>query len=206
MSRRLLVALAIAGLLLVGAAAALVQQHAHDFRPGDSGEGLVVYAGIWIVTGLVALQSPSGKPRRSAHGRARVRGGLGTALLGRVCALRGVQAAREPRAGDHRAPLPRVPERSARDGLERRLVEGVYCAWLVLAPLGALMWDPRLDDGCPECPANPFRVVGLDSVAPVFQAATDILVVGVFVVTGVLLVRKLRAARGATRRALAPFS
>jgi signal transduction histidine kinase len=87
--------------------------------------------------------------------------------------------------------------------LERRLVRGMYGAWLLLGPLSLLLQDPR-DEGCPECPPNPFRVVGSDTVATAFQAATDVLVIGVFLVTAVLLVRKLRAASKATRRALGP--
>jgi len=59
-----------------------------------------------------------------------------------------------------------------------------------------------LDDGCPECPANPFRVLGADAVASALQTATTIVVVGACVVTAVLLVRKVRAASGATRRSL----
>ena len=87
--------------------------------------------------------------------------------------------------------------------LERRLVAGGYCAWLVVVPLGLLLGDPRGDD-CPQCPANPFRVVGSNAVLDAIDAVVSILVVGVFVVTAILLVRKVRAARGATRRALGP--
>src|SRR5262249_49425706 len=56
MSRRLLVALAVAGIVLVGVATALVL-HAHGFKP-DAGQSQdlaeIALDGIWIATGLIA--------------------------------------------------------------------------------------------------------------------------------------------------------
>ncbi len=203
MSRRLLVALVLASAFLLTTATALVR-FTHDFQPLDSGEGLVVYGGIWIATGIVAW-----------HHRPGNRVGLLMTALGFVVVSGQLYwDAPLPYSALHALAsleLPitvhlflAFPSGRLETKLERRLVGGFYCAWLVLAPLGILMWDPRRDDGCPECPTNPFRVVGSDTVAAVFGAVTSFLVVGVFVVTAVLLVRKLRAARGATRRALSP--
>jgi signal transduction histidine kinase len=201
MSRRLLAALILAGVFLVSVAAVLARV-AHDFQPDDPGGGVVVLGGVWIATGLVAWH------RRPANRVGLLMTAVGfTYLLGQLY---------------WDAPLPYVvfavlgsleipvtvhlflafPSGRLETRLERRLVGGTYCAWLVLTPLALLMGDTR--DGCPECPANPFRVIESDTVATAFQAATDILVIGVFVVTVVLLVRKLRAATGATRRALGP--
>jgi signal transduction histidine kinase len=204
MSRRLLVALAVAGLVLLALAAAVVRL-AHDFEPADPGEGggLIVYAGIWIATGLVAL-----------HRRPENRVGLLMTALGFAVASGqlywdaslpymafGALAALELPITVHL--FLAFPSGRLETSLERRLVAGGYCAWLVLVPVDSLLRDPPRDD-CPQCPSNPFRVVGSDAVAAAFQAAVGILIVGVFVVTAVLLVRKVRAARGATRRALGP--
>ncbi len=136
---------------------------AHDFQPDGAGDGrgLVVYAGIWIATGLVAL-----------HRRPGNRVGLLMVALGFAVASGQLywDASLPYTVFTALGNLELVitvhlflafPSGRLETSLERRFVVGVYGAWLVLVPLAALMRDPRGDDGCPECPTNPLRVVGL---------------------------------------------
>ena len=143
MSRRLLVALAVAGLVLVALAEALVRV-AHNFQPDGAGEGrgVVVYAGIWIATGLVAL-----------HRRPGNRVGLLMVALGFAVASGQLywNASLPYTVFTALGSLELVitvhlflafPSGRLETSLERRLVVGVYCAWLVLVPLGVLMSGP----------------------------------------------------------------
>ena len=199
MSRRLLVALAVAGLRLVatGRGARAGRPRLPAGRPGE-GRGQVVYAGIWIATGLVALQRRPGN-----------RVGLLMAALGfavdladsstgtRPCRTRSFTALSEPRAGDHGAPLPRVPERSARDELRTAFWSSARTApgssWLPLAGLSCR--DPRGTTAARSARRTRFVVVDLDTVAPVVpERRRAVSSSVVFVVTG-----RLARAEGASR-------
>ncbi len=141
--------------MLVALATALVRL-AHDFEPAERREGgLVAYAGIWIATGLVAL-----------HRRPGNRVGLLMVALGFAVASGQLywDASLPYTVFTALGSLELVitvhlflafPSGRLETSLERRLVVGVYCAWLVLVPLGVLMWDPRGDDGCPELSDEP---------------------------------------------------
>jgi signal transduction histidine kinase len=206
MSRRLLVALAVTGALLMGVATALVL-FAHDFLPhrgrGD-GLGKIVLDGIWIATGLLARQRRPG----NRVGLLMVAAGFAD-LTGKLYWNASVPYVLFTALAVLQIPIfihlfLAYPSGRLTSRLDRVL------AYVSTAPGSSFFRshsfrDSRTGpDNCPRCPTNPLRVVGLDTVAPFFEAATSCLVVGVFVVTGVLLVRKVRAARGATRRALAP--
>jgi signal transduction histidine kinase len=202
MSRRLLVALVLAGAVLVAVATALVRL-AHDFQPDDVGMGMVLLGAVWIATGLIAWH------RRPANRVGFLMTAVGfTYLAGELYWNASLPYLVFDLVGALEIPVTvhlflAFPSGRLETSLERRLVAFVYGGWLVLAPLSVLVSDPR-DDGCPECPGNPFRAIESDTVATAFQATTDVLVMGVFVLTAVLLVRKLRAASRATRRALGP--
>ncbi len=202
MSRRLLVVLVLASAFLVAVAAALAR-FAHDFQPDDPGGGVVVLGGVWIATGLVAWH------RRPANRVGLLMTALGfTYLLGQLYWDAALPYAVFAVLGALEIPVTvhvflAFPSGRLETSLERWLVGSVYGFWLVLAPVSLLVGDPR-EDGCPECPANPFRVVESDTLATALQWPTDIFVLGAFVLTVVLLVRKLRAASRATRRALSP--
>ena len=106
------------------------------------GRGLVVYAGIWIATGLVAL-----------HRRPGNRVGLLMVALGFAVASGQLywDASLPYTVFTALGSLELVitvhlflafPSGRLETSLERRLVVGVYCAWLVLVPLGVLMSGP----------------------------------------------------------------
>ena len=207
MSRRLLLVL---GLVWVAAsvAATMLVLFAHDFQPhGGPSEALgkIVLDGIWIATGLVAWQRRPGNRvglLMVAAGFADLAGELyWNASLPYVffTALTGLQ-------------IPifihlflAFPSGRLATSLERRFVAFVYGACLVLVPVSQLFRDSRTEpDNCPRCPTNPLLVVDSDAVAGVLQTAVDALVFGVLAVTVVLLVRKVRRASPATRRAVNP--
>jgi signal transduction histidine kinase len=207
MSRRLLIALVLAASLGVGAASALVL-FAHDFQPSGGPSdalGHIALDALWIATGLVAWQRRPG----NRVGLLMVAAGFAD-LSGQLY---------------WNAPLPYVfftalsslqipifvhlflafPSGRLATRFERRFVGFVYGAWLVLAPLSQLFRDTRVEpDNCPRCPTNPLLVVHSEAVVGVLQRVVDVLVLGVLAITVVLLVQKVRAARGATRRALGP--
>ena len=143
MSRRLLVALAVAGFVLIGLATALVQ-FAHDFQPADAGEGLgrVVYAGIWIATGLVAWQ------RRPGNRVGLLMVALGFAVAsGQLYWDASVPYVFFTALGSLQILIfvhlfLAFPSGRLETSLERRFVACVYGAWLVLAPLWVLMSGP----------------------------------------------------------------
>jgi signal transduction histidine kinase len=201
MSRRLVVGLGLAGAFLAAVAAAL-SHFAHDFQPDDVGMGMVLLGVIWIATGLIAWH------RRPENRVGLLMTAVGfTYLAGELYWDASLPYVVFKLLGALEIPVTlhlflAFPSGRLETSLERRLVGSVYGVWLVLGPLSLLAEDTR--DGCPECPANPFRVVGSETVATAFQAAVDIFVLGAFVLTAVLLVRKLRAASKATRRALGP--
>lgn len=202
MSRRLLILMTVAAASLVTAAATLALT-AHEFQPDDPGLGIVILGAVWIATGLLAWH------RRPGNRVGLLMTALGcTYLAGQLFWNASLPYLVFGLLGSLEIPVTvhlflSFPSGRLETRLERRLVGGVYGAWLVLAPLDLLVGDPR-DDGCPECPANPLRVVGSDVPATTLQAVGDAILVGVFIVTAVLLVRKLRAASRARRRALCP--
>jgi signal transduction histidine kinase len=206
MNRVLLVVLAGTSALLIGVATLLVL-YAHDFHPyggPDEAIGKIVLDAIWIATGLVAWQRRPG----NRVGLLMVAAGLAD-LSGQLywdawlpylvfTALESVQ-------------IPifihlflAFPSGRVETRLERRFVAFVYGAWLVLLPLWQLFHDSRVEpDICPRCPANPLLVVDPD-VARALQTPLDVLVLGILAFTVVLLVRKVRRASPATRRAVKP--
>ncbi len=207
MSRRLLAALAIASVAAMGTATALVL-FAHDFQPyggPDPNLGRIALDGIWIATGLVAWQRRPGNRvglLMVAAGFADLSGqlywnaSLPYLLFTTLESLQIVIFIHLFLA---------FPSGRLETRLERRFVTFAYGAWLVLAPLGQLFRDTRTEpDNCPRCPTNPFLVVDSDAVAGPFGAGVDALVLGLVAVTVVLLVRKVRRASPATRRAVKP--
>ena len=194
--RRFSVVIVLAAAALAAVDVPLVLR-AHDFQSSPTSEGLgtVAFGGLWIATGLVAWQ------RRPANRVGLLMIALGfTYLVGQLSWDASVPYVVLGALGALELPVTvhlflAFPGGRLQTSLERRLVRAMYCVWLVGAPLSLLVTDPR-DNGCPECPANPFRVVHSDAVATAFQVAGNTIILGVFVVTAVLLVRKLRAARG----------
>ena len=87
--------------------------------------------------------------------------------------------------------------------VERRFVLSAYAAYAVLAPAVTLTSDPLAED-CPDCPDNLLRVVGSSAASDAVDLVATIAIAAIFLTLAVLLVRRLRAARGPTRRALAP--
>ena len=207
MSRRLFVALAAGSVLLMGVAAALVLT-AHDFQPhggAPDGLGRIALDGIWIATGLVAWQRRPG----NRVGLLMVAAGLAD-LSGQLYWNASLPYVFFTALESLQIPIfvhlfLAFPSGRLTTRVERRLVGFVYCAWLVLLPLSQLFRDTRTEpDNCPRCPTNPLLVVDSDAVAGVLQTAVDALVFGVLAVTVVLLVRKVRRASPATRRAVNP--
>jgi signal transduction histidine kinase len=87
--------------------------------------------------------------------------------------------------------------------VERRFVLSAYAAYAVLAPVVALTSNPLAED-CPDCPDNLLRVVGSSAASDAVDLVAMIAIAAIFLTLAALLVRRLRASRGPTRRALAP--
>jgi len=203
MSRRLLVASAMAALLLVAVATTLILW-AHGFKETDRAQelGEVVLDAVWIATGLVAWQRRPGNRvglLMMAAGVADLVSHLywsAPVAYALVSVLSGLQ-------------IPifvhlflAFPSGRPTTRFERRFVASLYCAWIALAPVALLLADTS--DDCERCPSNPFRVVDSDAVASAFGTVASVLAAGVLVITVVLLVRKVRRAGTATRRAMGP--
>ncbi len=104
----------------------------------------------------------------------------------------------EPAAPDLHAPLPRLPERPARDAL-RAAVRHLRVRRLARpgAALAALLGSARGTGRLPALPRNLLLVADSGAVARAFRRSCDVLVLGLVAVTVVLLVRKVRRASGA---------
>ena len=203
------------GLLIVGltwvaatvAATALVL-FAHDFQPyggPNDGLGKLALDGIWIATGLIAWQRRPG----NRVGLLMVAAGFAD-LAGLLYWNASVPYLFFTALTSLQIPIfihlfLAFPSGRLATRLERRFVAFLYGAWLVLLPLSQLWRDSRTEpDKCPRCPTNPLLVVDSDAVAGALQAAVDLFVFGVLALTVVLLVRKVRRASPATRRAVNP--
>jgi signal transduction histidine kinase len=204
MSRRLLVWLAVAGVVLTGAVITLAL-FAQGFRPEAPRErvGGAALDGVWIVTGLIAWHQRPGN------------------RVGPLMVLFGFVELLSYTYWD--APLPYLlaaiaatqiipvavhvftvfPGTRPLTRFERGFVVSTYTAFAVVGLGWLLFSDPRADD-CPDCPRNPLRVERPD-VSDVFQEAGNVLVVVVFVILTVLYVQRFRKARRQGRRALTPL-
>ena len=91
---------------------------------------------------------------------------------------------------------------------ERRFVRFCYAAnvlpWLLLA----LFWDPHIDWPYipPDGPGNLLLVDHNPAVSEALNTVVFFVWIGMFVTLAVLLVRRVRRARGPTRRALTPVA
>jgi hypothetical protein len=144
MSRRLLVALAVAGFVLVALAEVLVRV-AHDFQPDPGeGRGLVVYAGVWMSRAWYAYR------RREPVGLLMV--ALGFAVARRLCwdaslpytvftALRNLELVLTVHLFSRSSP------QSARDGPRTAVGRRRVLRLARPGATGVLMWDPRRTTG-----------------------------------------------------------
>jgi signal transduction histidine kinase len=203
-SRRLLAVLAVTGVAVTAAAAALALL-AHDFQPYGPAEKVaqVVADGTWILAGLIAW-------KRRPDNRV---GPLMTAL--------GFVDLTHQFYWDAPAPftiaqivsfysLPvaihlflAFPGGRLSTRFERRYVASTYAAVLVFSPVSQLFWDPRGTD-CPDCPRNLLLVNPDPGAWSVVSTLGDLLLIGILLTGVVLLVRRVRRATAPTRRAFAP--
>jgi signal transduction histidine kinase len=204
MNRRLLVWLAVAGVVLTGVVVTLAL-FAQDFRPEPTGQrvGEAVLDCIWIVTGLIAWQQRPGNrvgPLMVAFGFVELLGftywdaAVPYLLAAMVAAFVIPVAVHVFTVFPGTRPLSRF---------ERWFVVLVYAVGVLGRPVQVLFWDPRADD-CPDCPANPLRIEGTN-VSDVLQEVSNLLLVVVFVILIVLYVQRFRRARRDGRRALTPL-
>jgi signal transduction histidine kinase len=204
MSRRLLVAVAVAGAAVTTAAGALVL-FAHGFQPYGPAEKMaqVVTGAVWITTGLVAWQ------RRPSNRVGPLMTGVGFANLAHLLYW---DAALPFTIGEliswWSIPLTvhlflAFPGGRLSTRFERAFVAFLYAATVVLSLQSQLFWDPRGTD-CPQCPRN-LLLVNTDSGVWSVQSTTgDLVIVAILVTSVVLVVRRVRNASGPTRRAMAP--
>ena len=204
MSRRLVVAVGLAAFAVTATTAALVL-FAHDFQPEplDDSLGQVGVDAIWIACGLVACARwPENRTgllivalgladmSNQLYWDAAVPFTLATLVSGLMIPLTAHLFLAFPTG--------RLTGR-----VERRFVLSAYAAYAVLAPAVTLTSDPLAED-CPDCPDNLLRVVGSSAASDAVDLVATIAIAAIFLTLAVLLVRRLRAARGPTRRALAP--
>jgi signal transduction histidine kinase len=202
MSRRLLIALVLTGAAATGTAASLVL-YAHDFQPpGSRGDlGQVAVDVIWIATGLIAW-------RRRPDNRV---GPLMTAfgfldLSGQLYWNNFVPFALASLVSSFQIPVAvhlflAYPSGRLTTRFERSLVAFTYGVFAVQTALSPLVDDTRTAH-CPNCPGNPVRLVDSRPTQDVLMILSDVIVAVVLATTVVLMVRRLRRASGATRRAL----
>jgi signal transduction histidine kinase len=212
MSRRLLVVLALAGVAATATAIALVVfGHGFDFRgPGGLAQDVVtdVIGGIWIAAGLIAWRRrPDNRvgPLMTAIGFLDVAQDLyWDAALPFTLALH-LPSLQFPMIVHLFVAFPsgRLTTR-----FERRFVRFSYAAnvlpWLLLA----LFWDPHTawPHIPPDGPGNLLLVAHNPAVAGAANTVVFFVWIAMFVTLAVLLVRRVRRARGPTRRALTPVA
>jgi signal transduction histidine kinase len=209
MNRRLLVALAGAGVAATGAAIVLVVVgHGVDFRPVGVARGVVQNAifGIWIAAGLIAWQQrPDSRvgPLMTAIGFLDVSQDLfWNASLPFTLGLL-VPALSFPMLVHLFVAFPsgRLTTR-----FERRFVGFSYAAiatlWLVLA----LFWDAHIEwpHSPPDGPSNLLLVHYNSTVLAALNGVVTLVLIAILLTLAVVLVKRVRRARGLTRRALAP--
>ena len=212
MSRRLLIVLAVAGAAATATALALaVLGHGFDFQgPGGLARNVVinVIGGIWIATGLIAWQR---RPDNRVGPLMTVIGFLNVAQdLYWDAALPFTLALHLPSL---QFPMTvhlfvAFPSGRLTTRFERRFVRFGYAANLLPWLLLALFWDPHT--AWPHIPADgPGNLLLVDhnpAVAGMLNTVVFFVWIGMFVTLAVLLVRRVRQARGPTRRALAPVA
>jgi signal transduction histidine kinase len=204
MSRWRLWAVGLTAAAITATTAALVL-FAHDFssEPRDDSLGQILVDGIWIACGLVALARwPDNRTgllivalgladmSNQLYWDASLPFTLSTLVSGLMVPLTAHLFLAFP-TGRLSTPF------------ERRFVLFAYAAYAVLAPLVTMTSNPLADD-CPGCPDNLLLVERAGAVSGAVDLFVTLVVAAVFLTLAVLLLRRLRAARGPTRRALAP--
>jgi signal transduction histidine kinase len=204
MSRRLLVVLAVTGMVVTAAAAALAL-FAHDFQPYGPAEKVaqVMADGAWILAGLIAW-------KRRPDNRV---GPLMTALgfvdlthefywdapapftIAQIVSFYSVPVAIHLFLA--------FPGGQLSTRFERIYVASTYAFVFVFSPVSQLFWDPQGTD-CPDCPRNLLLVNPDPGAWSVVSTLGDLLLIGILLLGVVLLVRRVRRATAPTRRAFAP--
>ena len=206
MSRRLLIALAVAGVAMTAAAVALAL-FAHDFQPWDGpaeGVAQLVDDVLFIVAGLIAWQRRPGNrvgPLMTALGFVGLAPYLywDAALPFTVSEL--TSSSFQLPLGVHL--LLAFPSGRLSTRFERWFVAFTYAAVFLRALILQLFADARGTD-CPDCPRNLLLVHSDAGVSSVVGAVGAVLLIAILLTAAVLFVRHVRRASGPARRALAP--
>ncbi|MET0711586.1 MAG: hypothetical protein ABWZ30_03665, partial [Jiangellaceae bacterium] len=212
MNRRLLVVLAVAGAAATASAIALVViGHGFDFRGPDGlakGVATNVIGGIWIATGLIAWQR---RPDNRVGPLMTIIGFLDVAQdLYWNAALPFTLALHLPSLQ-----FPMIvhlfvafPSGRLNTRFERRFVRFSYAANVLPWLLFALVWDPHTawPHIPPDGPGNLLLVAHNPAIAGAMNTVVFFVWIGMFVTLAVLLVSRVRQARGPTRRALTPVA
>jgi signal transduction histidine kinase len=203
-SRRLFVALALAGVAVIATAAVLVA-FAHDFQPFGPAEKLAQVAAnaTWIAAGLIAWQRrPENRvgPLMVALGFIELAQQLywHAALPFTVAEL---IAWWSVPVGLHL--FLAFPNGRLWTRFERRLVTFTYVAIPFSSVAAQLAWNPRTAS-CPACPRNLLLVDHHRGLWNALGGVGVFVLVGVLVTAAVLLIVHWRMSSGVTRRALAP--
>ena len=195
MSRRLLIALAVAAVAVTAVAGALVLL-AHDFEPYGAAEKVaqVAIGGIWILAGLIAWQRRPGNPV----------GPLMTAIgFGQLAPFLYWDAALPftLAALVYWLALPvtlhlflAFPSGHLATRVERDFVAFAYAAVVLGSLISQLFADPSVD--CPDCPRNLLLVHSDSGVWSVVSIAGDVLLIAILLPAVVLIVRHVRGASG----------
>src|SRR5262245_34953189 len=186
MSRRLLISVALTGVVATVGAAVLVL-FAHDFMPYRPAEKVaqVVTDAIWITAGLIAWRRRPGNrvgPLMTALGFAELLPKFfwDAALPFTVAQL----------ISWFTLPLSThlflaFPSGRLATRFERGFVASVYVAIPLFSPISQLFWDPQGTD-CPECPRN-LLLVNADPRIWSFVSPVGDVIVGAMLATAVFL-------------------
>jgi signal transduction histidine kinase len=201
-SRRLLISVALAGAAVIAAAGALVA-FAHGFQPFGSAEKLAQVAtnAIWIAAGLIAWQRRPGNlvgPLMTAVGFLDVAQQLywDAALPFTIAELVAFWSLPVTLHLFLAYPSGRLSTR-----FERALVAFTYAAIVPVSVAAQLASDPQAG-ACKACPRNLLLVDHHREIWSAIGTVGEFVFIAVLATTVVLVVRKVRSARGATRRAL----